>query len=271
MQTDVTRRFIYAYQILRKAGTIKSGRQFAISLNYLPQSWNEILQGRRDIPLDFLHRACIAHQIDPAFLFSGEGDPFFQEHINERVRIRTVVVNDKAAERIAFVPVSALSAYPDGIRNAQFFEQLPYFNLPDFQQTHGTHRCFEVLGDQMEPSMYDGDRLICSYAHPDKWVTGIRDHYCYVIATKTEVVVRRVLNKLADTESLILVSDNNYYPPVRVQIADIQEVWLVIQKISPFLHSQMHQSDQNREQIAFLTEQMVELQKLMHVVSQKIT
>lgn len=270
MQSEVTRRFIYAYQILRKQGTVKSGRQFAISINYLPQSWNEILQGRRDIPLDLLHRACVDYQIDPAFLFTGEGDPFYQEHINERVRIRTVVVNEKAAEQIAFVPLGMQQAYPLQLRNAAFFEALPNFTLPDYQHTVGTHRCFEVVGDQMEPGLFHGDRIICSYAHPDKWVHGIRDHFCYVVVTKSEVAVRRVMNKLAETESLILMSDNNFYSPIRVHISEVQEIWLVIQKISPFLHSQAHQDDQAREQIGFMTDQLLEQQKLLQEINRKL-
>jgi Peptidase S24-like len=263
MQGDVTRRFLHGYQLLRQNGTIKSGRQFALSLEYLPQSWNEILQGRRDMPLDLLHKAAVEYHVNPNFLFSGEGDPFFEDHMNEKVRLRTIVVNEKAQERIVLVPISALGNYPAKHQSTDFIEALTFFTLPEYHNSVGTHRCFEVSGDQMEPSLFDGERVIGSYLHPDRWQNGLRDNHCFVIVTKTQVFVRRVLNKLEDSQSLILIADNNYYPPVRVMQTEIQEIWLIIQKISPFLHGQAYQEDALKEQIAMLYDQMMEQNRLI--------
>jgi hypothetical protein len=271
LQGEVTRRFLYGYQLLRQQGTIKSGRQFALSLDYLPQSWNEILQGRRDMPLDLLHKAATAYKINPSFLFSGEGDPFFEENMNEKVRLRTIVVNEKAQERIVLVPISARGNYPLKYQDTDFIQALPFFTLPEYHNSVGTHRCFEVSGDEMEPCLFDGERVIGSYMHPNLWQNGIRDNHCFVVVTKTQILVRRVLNKLEDSQSLILISDNNYYPPTRVHTDDVREVWLIIQKISPFLHGQAYNEDMVKEQISMLYDQMMEQNRLIKaLVDRKI-
>jgi phage repressor protein C with HTH and peptisase S24 domain len=262
-QGEVTRRFLYAYQLLRQQNIIKSARQFAISLDYLPQSWNEVVQGRRDMPLDTLYRAASMYRIDPSFLFSGEGDPFFSEHMTEKLRLRTVVVNERGQEQILQVPVSVQGAYPKSLNDATFFETLPSFTLPDFTHTAGTHRCFDVAGDQMEPCLFDGDRVIGSFLHPDRYTNGIRDNHCYVIVTKSEVAIRRVLNQLESTQSIILMADNNYFPPTRVLIEDVREVWLIIQKISPFLHGQTYKEDVLKEHINFISDQITEQNRLI--------
>jgi hypothetical protein len=263
MPSEVTERFLHCYQLLRKDGIIKSGRQFAMDLDYLPQSWNEIVQGRRDVPLDLLQRAIDTYKLDPSFLFSGDGEPFYIEKMNERVRIRTVVVNEKAQERLVFVPITALAAYPKEVQNPDFFKILPIFTLPDFHYQASTHRCFEILGDQMEPGLYEGDRVVCSFLHPDKWVSGIKDNHCYIVVTKAEVSARRLINKLELSDSLILMPDNNYFSPVKLHISDILEIWLIIQKISPYLHSKLYQDDIVKEQIALLNDQMIEQNKLL--------
>jgi Peptidase S24-like len=266
MQGEVTRRLLYAYQLLKQNGTIKSGRQFALGLDYLPQSWSEVQQGRRDIPLDVLHRAINLYKIDPTFLFSGNGEPFFNEFMNEKVRIRTIVVNELAQENILFVPLSALGTYPSACTSPEYLTELPRFTQPEFKVISGNHRCFYIASDQMEPALYDGDRVMGSFLHPDKWAAGIRDNQVFVVVTKSEVVVRRLLNKLIDQKSIILVCDNNFHPPVRVYEEDILEIWLVIQKTSPFLHAQTYKEDTLKEQIGMLFDQLTEQNKLLQTV-----
>jgi len=48
----VTKRFIKCHDKIREDNRVRSSRQFALSLDYLPQSLSEILKGRRDVTIE---------------------------------------------------------------------------------------------------------------------------------------------------------------------------------------------------------------------------
>ena len=77
MKNVVTKRFVECHDELKKEKKIKSSRQFALSLDYLPQSLSEILKGRRDVTLELLRKATEMYNINPNYLFLGEGPKFF--------------------------------------------------------------------------------------------------------------------------------------------------------------------------------------------------
>jgi transcriptional regulator with XRE-family HTH domain len=72
----VSQRFIKCHNKLREAKTIKSSRQFALELDYLPQSLSEILNGRRDVTIEVIRKAVDIYRFNPTYLFTGEGDLF---------------------------------------------------------------------------------------------------------------------------------------------------------------------------------------------------
>jgi len=57
---------------------VRSSRQFALSLDYLPQSLSEILKGRRDVTLELLRKGVEKYAMNPVYLLTGNGD-FFSE------------------------------------------------------------------------------------------------------------------------------------------------------------------------------------------------
>ena len=94
----------------------------------------------------------------------------------------------------------------------------------------------------MEPSIEENDMLICSYLEPTLWESSIRDHHVYVVVTRGDVVVKRVVNNLRKHKHLEMHSDNETYNMYRIQGNDIQEVWFVRSKISRFKHNRTQQS-----------------------------
>ena len=121
--------------------------------------------------------------------------------------------------------------------NPTFVQDLPTFSLPDYKYKVGTHRAFDVGRDSMEPTLFEGDKVICSYLEPTLWESSLKDSHVYVIVTRGDVVVKRVTNKLRTEKQLYLTSDNNFYEPYKVYVGDIREIWYVRAKISPFLPS----------------------------------
>lgn len=237
MSNIVTQRFVKCHDKLKAENQVRSSRQFALSLEYLPQSLSEILKGRRDVTIDLLRKAVEKYKINPVYIYTGEGPMFMSEEGDNSFRVLTIVTNSNEEERIVHVPVPAQAGYAADMTDPTFIQELPHFTLPDYKYKVGTHRSFDVSGDSMEPTLFEGDKVICSYLEPTLWETAVKDSYVYVIVTRADIVVKRAYNHLKDGQYLQLRSDNNFYEPYQLNLGDVREIWYVRAKISPFLPS----------------------------------
>jgi phage repressor protein C with HTH and peptisase S24 domain len=237
MNSIVTQRFIKCHDKLRSDNRVRSSRQFALSLEYLPQSLSEILKGRRDVTIELLRKAVELYKINPVYIFTGEGPMFMTEEDHKSFRVLTIVTNAQDDERIVHVPIPAQAGYAAEMTDPTFIQDLPNFTLPDYKYKVGTHRSFDVSGDSMEPTLFEGDKVVCSFLEPTLWESSIKDNYVYVIVTRGDVVVKRVTNKLKKDKQLILHSDNSFYDTYNLNVGDIREIWYVRAKVSPFLPS----------------------------------
>ena len=237
MNSIVTQRFIKCHDKLREENRVRSSRQFALSLDYLPQSLSEILKGRRDVTIELLRKAVEHYKINPVYIYTGEGPMFMSEEGHKSFRILTIVTNAQEDEQIVHVPIPAQAGYAGEVADPAFIQNLPSFSLPDYKYKVGTHRSFDVAGDSMEPTLFEGDKVICSFLDPTLWETSIKDNYVYVIVTRGDVLVKRVNNLIKGQKQLELLSDNNFYETYRMNMGDIREIWYVRAKISPFLPS----------------------------------
>jgi phage repressor protein C with HTH and peptisase S24 domain len=268
----VTQRFVKCHNILKEENQVRSSRQFALSLEYLPQSLSEILKGRRDVTIELLRKAVKKYKINPVYIFTGEGPMFMSEEGDDNFRVLSIVTNSEDDERIVHVPVPAQAGYASDMSDPTFIQELPTFSLPDYKYKVGTHRAFDVSGDSMEPTLFEGDKVVCSYLEPTLWETSIKDSYVYVIVTRADVLVKRVQNHLKDSQYLELSSDNRYYEPYKVSLGDIREMWYVRAKISPFLPSPQNIRRYLQEEMDGLKQtirqQGAVIQELNHSVSQ---
>lgn len=249
MNSIVTQRFINCHNKLKKEQRIRSSRQFAISLDYLPQSLSEILKNRRDVTIELIRKAVEKYKINPMYLFTGEGPMFLKEEDHKSFRVLTIVTDSQNDERIVHVPIPAQAGYASDSSDPNFIQELPTFVLPDYKYKVGTHRSFDVAGDSMEPTLFEGDKVVCSYLEPTLWESSIKDSYVYVVVTTGDILVKRVLNHLKDKKTLRLLSDNTYYDPQEVKISDIREIWYVRAKISPFLPSPQNVNNLLRNEV----------------------
>ncbi|MGB3548936.1 MAG: S24 family peptidase [Saprospiraceae bacterium] len=238
MNSVITQRFIKCHNTLKEEKRIRSSRQFALSLDYLPQSLSEILKGRRDVTVELLRRSIETYKINPVYVMTGEGPLFMTEDDRQSFRVLTIVTGpDEDEERIVHVPLPAQAGYAAELGDPSFVQDLPTFTLPDYKYKVGTHRAFDVPGDSMEPTLFEGDKVVCSFLEPTLWSSGLKDGFAYVIVTRSDVVVKRVINHLAADKELELHSDNGFYEPYRVSLKDLRELWYVRARITPFLPS----------------------------------
>ena len=267
----VTQRFIKCHNKLRELKVIKSSRQFAIELDYLPQSLSEILKGRRDVTIEVIRKAVEIYKINPIFIFSGEGPLILKdEDMNKSFRVLTIVTDENDSERIVHVPIPAHASYVSTLDDSKFIENLPSFTLPDYKYKVGTHRCFDVIGDSMEPTLFEGDKVVCSFIEPALWETAVKDSYVYVLVTKDDILVRRAYNQISANKQLELRSDNTYYDNYISQISNIQEIWYVRAKISPFLPSPNRINNQLFNEISALRETLREQSETINDMSETI-
>ncbi len=237
MKNVVSQRFIKCHDKLKAEKRIRSSRAFAMSLDYLPQSLSEILKGRRDVTIELLRQAIATYKLNPVYLFTGDGPMFMTEESNQNFRVLTTITTPDAEELIVHVPLPAQSAYAGELGDPTFVESLPTYSLPDYKYKVGTHRSFDVPGNSMEPTLFEGDKVVCAFLEPTLWQSGIKDNYAYIIVTRSDVVVKRVRNHLASSKELEVISDNSFYETYRIPLADLREIWYVRARITPFLPS----------------------------------
>ncbi|RME96629.1 MAG: LexA family transcriptional regulator [Bacteroidetes bacterium] len=267
MSNIVTQRFIKCHNQLKSDGVVRSSRQFALSLNYLPQSLSEILKGRRDVTIELLRQAILKYKLNPVYIFTGDGPMFMTEEENNEYRTLVVVTNKTEEEQIIHVPLPAQVGYAAELSNPSFIEDLPTFSLPDYKYRVGTHRSFDVEGDSMEPTLFEGDKVVCSYLEPTLWETGIKNNYVYVVVTKANVLVRRVINGIKEQNQIELRADNAFYDPMVLRFSDIREIWYVRARISPFLPSPENIEHFVRDEVQELRKALLQQSRLIENLS----
>ena len=270
MKSIITQRFINCHNKLKENNSIRSSRQFAISLDYLPQSLSEILKGRRDVTIELLRKTVEHYKANPVYLYTGEGPMFMTEEDHKSFRVLTIVTNTQEDERIVHVPVPAQAGYAGEQVDPSFVQDLPTFSLPDYKYKVGTHRSFDVSGDSMEPTLFEGDKVVCNFLEPTLWESAVKDNYVYVIITRADVMVKRVNNLLRTEKQLEIISDNAFYEPSRINLGDIREMWYVRAKISPFLPSPQNIRNYLLDEVRELKQTIAAQNKLLANLSDSV-
>jgi phage repressor protein C with HTH and peptisase S24 domain/DNA-binding XRE family transcriptional regulator len=146
-------------------------------------------------------------------------------------RILVTTVDSAGRDNISLVSTRVAAGYAHGgFIEPEFIHSLPSFSLPDSAFRNGTFRAFQVSGDSMHPTLYEGDWVICRFV--DNWAHEVNDNYVHVIVTEERPVVKRILNRLTERGQITLQSDNEAYPSQFVYGEEIKEVWVAVGKLS---------------------------------------
>ncbi|MAX71394.1 MAG: transcriptional regulator [Flavobacteriaceae bacterium] len=166
--------------------------------------------------------------INPDYLF-GKSDVLLKSELAVNPTYsgmpQVIAVNQTGNENVIYVPVKARAGYLNGYGDPEYIETLPSFNMPHL--TNGTFRCFEVKGNSMVRTFFDGDLVFGKYVED---LRDIKDGRVYVIVSKNDgIVLKRVINRIEQRGKLILKSDNKdgNYPTYTINTEDIVEVWYV--------------------------------------------
>ncbi len=222
----VTSRFIKCIKHLKETGAIHSFRSFALSLDFHAQSLHDIIKEKRNVTIDLIAKVVEHYQLNAQYLYTGKGDMFLNGE--------PTTLTEYTKGNIGYVPVAAQAGYGGQVHTAILESEMPHFNLPGYDYKTGLHRCFDISGDSMEPTLFAGDKVVCSSIDVNNWHTKIRDGFVYIVITMDSVYVKRVNNKLKAEQLLVLNSDNSFYEPFEVPVIELKEVWEVEVVISSF-------------------------------------
>lgn len=205
--------------------------------NYTQQAFAEFLElrhstvdierGKTKIPGKVVMSLLKNFQINPLWLF-GES---FQQYIvidGKDVSPKVISVKEDNTDAILLVNQKAAAGYPHNIQDVDWYQTLPVFNFPLPQFRNATYRGFQVEGDSMLPNI-----------RPNDWVLGrsvsnvaeASDNKIYIVVLHDSVLVKK-LEKINHSAKIRLLSLNQEYLPIEVNINDIQELWQVNSKLT---------------------------------------
>ena len=231
MMQVLTQRFIECLDLLKELKVIPSLRQFAISLEIHPQCINDIYRGRREVNADIIHKTILKYDLDPNYLFRGVGQPIQEIGVSSLTGDGDSV--SEVMTQIRYVPAELYSEYPKYINEEKFINNLPRYIFPETGNATEVRRIFDVTGDAMEPSLFSGEKVICSQL--ETCVSILKLNYVYILISKNGLYLNRIA--AVNKEQLILSSDNGYYDSIEIARKDIIELWIVKNKLSPFMPS----------------------------------
>ena len=126
------------------------------------------------------------------------------------------------------VNVKAAAGYPHNVQDVDWYQQLPAFDMPLPEFRNASHRGFQIEGDSMLPNFRPGEWVL------GKGVSTIEDavnNRVYVVVLYDSVLVKK-LQKLPDASKVLLISLNEEYLPIEINVNDIQELWQVNSKLT---------------------------------------
>ncbi|HUH46788.1 MAG TPA: S24 family peptidase, partial [Arenibacter sp.] len=147
---------------------------------------------------------------------------------NHSILPKVVTVDSSDHENMVLVNAKAAAGYPQNIQDTSWYRQLPAFDIPLPEFRNATYRGFQVEGDSMLPNLKPGEWLLA------KAVEGLRDinpNKIYVVVLYDAVLVKKI-EKTPDPREISLISLNENYPPYRVKIDQVQELWQVGSKLT---------------------------------------
>ena len=217
MSNPVTRRFIQCFNHIVDCGEVRSGRQFALSLDYYPQSLNDILKGRRDVTIELLRKSIDVYAFNPLFLFTGEGEKIINTSSKSIDKSKKKIPVIRIEDRNALANhlnkdeyVTALSGIRDLIRNC-LSDQI---------------RAFEISSEDENTGLVKGDLVICRKLNQSDWSESIMDGYIYVFIDDHGVKIDRVLNFINDNGTIVLSRNTPGYNKREVlNVEFVDEVW----------------------------------------------
>lgn len=187
----------------------------------------DIERGRTKISGKIVSELLRQFNVNPLWLF-GDSNTKHLKTNNGDVSPRVLTVDNNNEDAMVFVNQKAAAGYPHNIQDVEWYQKLPAFNLPLPQFRNATYRGFQVEGDSMIPNLQPEDWVLAKAVSN---LLDFNDNKVHVIVLRDSVLVKKI-QKLPDASKVILVSLNEDYLPITVNVDDIQELWQVSSRLT---------------------------------------
>jgi transcriptional regulator with XRE-family HTH domain len=202
-----------------------SQAEFATIIGMSRSAYGQVETGAINIGLEALVAACNHFGVTlDAIIFGNDQKTVTSNNLTSVA----VTVDTIGRERIVFIDSKARASYPAYRLENSYFKPLHSFSLPGEEYQQSSYRCFEIEGDSMEKTLFNGDWVVSRYV--DLSSQSLRDGYVYVIVTSEDIVIKRI--ELEADSIVTLISDNSFYKPVKIAFNTIREAWICTKKIS---------------------------------------
>ncbi len=187
----------------------------------------DIERGRTKLSGKVVAELLKQYNINPLWLF-GESVQQYLSSTNTSVIPKVVTVDTSDNENMVLVNAKAAAGYPQNIQDTSWYRQLPAFDMPLPEFRNATYRGFQVEGDSMLPNLHPGEWVLAkALEHLDD----VNPNKMYVVVLQDAVLVKKI-EKLPNSQNIVLISLNETYPPYEIEPHQVQELWQVSSKIT---------------------------------------
>ncbi|MEK6153727.1 LexA family transcriptional regulator [Flavobacteriaceae bacterium 3-367] len=187
----------------------------------------DIERGRTKLSGKVVAELLKQYNINPLWLFGESGQQYLSS-TNTSVIPKVVTVDTSDNENMVLVNAKAAAGYPQNIQDTSWYRQLPAFDMPLPEFRNATYRGFQVEGDSMLPNLHPGEWVLAkALEHLDD----VNPNKMYVVVLQDAVLVKKI-EKLPNSQNIVLISLNETYPPYEIEPHQVQELWQVSSKIT---------------------------------------
>ncbi|RYM34733.1 helix-turn-helix domain-containing protein [Brumimicrobium glaciale] len=176
-----------------------------------------------------------------------------------KLRVLTAMVSETNDDVIEMIPQKASAGYTLGYADPDYIKVLPTFQLP-FLKKDKKYRSFPISGDSMPP-VSPGSYVVAEYIQ--NWES-IKNNHPYIIITKEDGIVFKIVNKVPGREHFIQLSSTNpMYEPYMLDINEVIEIWKFVNYISHDLPEVTISENDLLKSVKSIQNQVNEMKSLM--------
>jgi transcriptional regulator with XRE-family HTH domain len=176
------------------------------------------------------------------------------------LRVLTTTVGTDNEENIELVNEKAKAGYATGFADPEYIRILPTFRMP-FLSRQKKYRAFQINGDSMLP-IPDGSYVTGEFLHD--W-NHLRDRHAYILLTREDGIVFKVVENLLSAGKLKLHSLNPLYEPYEIKIEEVREIWTFVNYISSEVPEPNKEKDILAGEVQLLKKQMQAIQMKLNL------
>lgn len=193
--------------------------EFAEKIGEKASRLNDVLQGKQRPPFDLIEKIINSLEVDANWLITGKGFSGISEKNN----------SEKSSEDFAFIPFYEAEISAGLGRNNDSHTPTKHLAFRrDWLKAKGLYEkdlvTATATGDSMGDTIPNGSTMLIDTSR-----TNTRDGLIYVIRSQDTFWVKRIQRQLDG--SLLLISDNETYPPMSLDLRINEDVQIIGQVV----------------------------------------